>query len=271
MKAILSTTYDDQYLFYLPITTWCWNKLGVEVICFAPVDFDNKKLQLIKDVTCFFNDVGRPLCIQYFIAAAHKEATYAQCSRLYAAALDLPEDEVLITSDIDMAVFNLSEPMKKAMGDFINIVGYDLVPEKQVPMCYLVGNVDAWRKAFNLNGESYQQKLDSLLGEIECESFRGNYWGKDQEEAFNNLYGERGKSSAWRRARPGTQFATHRIDRDDAFFMDRLTPDVIDYHMHRPGYTDENFEKILAVIKYFYPFDNLDWMREYQQQYKALL
>lgn len=34
MKAIISTTYSDQYLWYLPLTVWAWNKLGVDVVCF---------------------------------------------------------------------------------------------------------------------------------------------------------------------------------------------------------------------------------------------
>ena len=36
MKAILSSTYDDKYLWNLPLVTWCWNKLGIDVICFLP-------------------------------------------------------------------------------------------------------------------------------------------------------------------------------------------------------------------------------------------
>jgi hypothetical protein len=53
--------------------------------------------------------------------------------------------------------------------------------------------------------------------------------------------------------------------------MERLSPDILDYHAHRPGYTDENFEKIISVIQYFYPNDDLSWMRSYQQEYKKLL
>jgi hypothetical protein len=265
MKSIISTTYDHQYLFYLPITTWLWNKLGVDVICFMP------KLEYIPESIALVTRVQIDQRLNqkhyFFSSPKNKEATYAQCSRLFAGGLTLPENEILITSDIDMAVFK-----KELYNDFNDsnflIFGSDLVPEAQFPMCYIAAPKNKWESFFN-NGKSYQQCLDDLLGSIECENMRGNYWAKDQEHAFKII--GTANNSFKKRARPGTQFASNRIDRDDAFFMDRLSPDIIDYHMHRPGYTDENFEKILAVIQYFYPNDDLSWMREYQQQYKSLL
>jgi hypothetical protein len=270
MKAVISTTHDDKYLFFLPIITYCWKKLGVDVICFLPYlngEIQNKQIDCVNDALRAAN-----LKVQYagFDAPEHKQATYAQCSRLYAACLDLPEDEMLITSDVDMAVLNLSEPMRVVFGNFISVVGYDLVPDKQVPMCYLAGSVRAWRTTFGL-GSSYQKELDKLLGGIECDSFRGNYWAKDQEEAYVNIRGVRGRSACWRRAKEGTQFATNRYDRDDAFLLDRLSPDTIDYHLPRPGYEENNFNQMLTVLKYHYPNDNFNWLVEYRNQYNKLL
>lgn len=274
MKAIISTTYDDQYLFFLPITTWLWNKLGVDVICFMPYKNTGNTFMLVsKTLTELPNK--RDNWIYNFDCPEHKEATYAQCSRLYAACLDLPEGEIIITSDVDMGLFKIP---RGADGNIFTVLGSDLTPESQVPMCYLSGTVADWRDIFKINGRPYQQCLDDLLGHIEAQHYRGNFWSKDQEEAANKL-NEINKIGVSvpkdiryvHRARPGTQFASRRIDRDDAYYMDRLSPDIIDYHMHRPGYTDDNFNKILSVIKYFYPNEDLTWMKEYQQQYKALL
>lgn len=262
MKAIISTTYSDTYLFYLPITTWLWNKIGVDVICFMP--FDNRSGNRFMLVSATLSKQQMGGTIYNFDCPENKEATYAQCSRLYAAALNLPEDEILVTSDIDMGVFKNFPSDNKLFCVF----GSDLVPEKQYPMCYVTGTAKTWCNAFGLNGKSYQNCLDELLGDIDCENMRGNYWGKDQEEMYNKVSPV---AILHKRAKEGTQFATNRIDRDDSYFMDRLSPDVIDYHMHRPGYTEENFEKILAVISYFYPHDDLTWIREYQQEYKKLL
>lgn len=266
MKAVISTTYDDKYLFFLPIIAWCWNKLGADVVCFKPYfppDFQIKN-QLVHDT---INRMGLRCLNVNFVCPEHKEATYAQCSRLYAAALDLPEDEILITSDIDMAVFQIP----KNTGGFFTIFGVDLVPPKQVPICYMSGDVAEWRKKLKINGRTYQQCLDDLLGPLDCENMRGNYWGKDQEEAYDRIFENGGHAVLLPRARPGTQFAMNRLDRDDAFLLDRLSPDIIDYHMPRPGFEENAFSQILTVLKYFYPSESFDWLINYRNEYIKLL
>jgi len=275
MKAVISSTYNDKYLYFLPIITYCWNRLGVDVICFMPRfgyekedKSDDKWLNQSSLVHTTMRELGMKWDCHYFDAPKHKEATYAQVSRLYGACLDLPEDEVLFTSDVDMALFKLPP----YIGGF-TVLGHDLVPQGQFPICYISAKVKDWRRAFNLRDFTYQQCLDGILGEIEAQHFRGNYWGKDQEEAYLRI----SSSSALvdvnlvDRARPGTQFATNRIDRDDSFWRERLSPDIIDAHLWRPGYTDENFPKILELLQYFYPNEDFTWLIDYTDQYKKLL
>jgi hypothetical protein len=262
MKAIISTTFDDKYLFFLPIVTWCWNKLGVDVICFVPVSDWNLRTCLVWD-TLVKNRFKYK--IKEFAAPEHKEATYAQCSRLYASCLDLPEDEILVTSDIDMAVFEL--PICPEHG--INIFGADLVPDKQYPMCYAVAKKQTWERAFGTKGNTYQKCLDELLGDIECENFRGNYWGKDQEELFNGT--QKVNKFLMSRARPETQFADSRVDRDDVNWRSYVNDFLIDAHLWRPGYTDENFANIMELLRMKYPDDNFDWLTSFRAEYIKLL
>jgi hypothetical protein len=267
MKAIISTTYDSKYLFFLPIVAWCWRKLGVDVVCFVPYlngELDNKKIDVVNDA---LRNAGIKIQYVAFDAPEHKQATYAQCSRLYGACLDLPENEVLITSDIDMAVFKIP-PHEEMFWDALTIYGGDLVPPNQYPMCYAIATVKDWRSVMKINGKAYQQCLDDLLGHIEAEHFRGNYWGKDQEELYNKAHET---AIVLPRARAGTQFASNRYDRDDAYILDRLSPDTVDFHMNRPGFEDGNFEIILKILQYHYPNDDLSWMRTYQEEYKKLL
>ena len=272
MKAVISSTYDSKYLYFIPITVWCWNKLNVDVICFMPysdymgVEAKNQvPAQAIRD-TLAKNNLRCEL--HYFNSPEHKRATYSQCSRLYASCLDLPEEEILVTSDADMALFRLPP----YIGGF-TVLGHDLVPQGQFPMCYISAKVKDWRRAFNLRGFTYQQCLDGLLGDIDCDNMRGNYWAKDQEEAYFRI----SSSSALvninlvDRARPGTQCGSNRIDRDDSFWEERLNLDVLDAHLWRPGYTEENFPKILKLLKYFYPNDDFKWLVDYTNAYKQLL
>ena len=267
MKSVISTTYDDKYLYFLPIVTWCWNKLGVDVICFMPKDVDNSARDKILLMLKHSVEWPPRLRMEFFDAPKHKEATYAQVSRLYAASLDLPEDEVLITSDIDMALFKVPTYGGTGMG----VVGIDLVPKKQVPMCYIYGDVKEWRKKFETNGRTYQQCLDDLLEGIECENMRGNYWGKDQEEAYNKIFANNGHAVLIPRSNGQNQFAQNRVDRDDTNWRSYVNDELIDAHLWRPGYTEENFPKILELLQTKYPNDNFDWLVEYTNAYKQLL
>ncbi len=275
MKAILSTTYDDLYLFFLPLTIWSWNKLGIEAIIFLPkqsTELEGKKIWLATGVCDWGFGIHNELNL--FVCTKDKEPTYAQCSRLYGACLELPQEEWLITADIDMAIFN--EPVLLVAGKLsgnenATIVGHDLVGEGQFPICYCCASVKGWREFMKINNRTYQECLDDLLGKIECEHMKGNYWCADQEELYNKLT----TSNIWinkaPRANPGTMFATRRLDRDDGNMMERISPDIIDFHMPRPGYTKENFAKILTVFQTMYPGEDFTWMQEYRNEYVKLL
>lgn len=271
MKAIISSTYDDKYFFFIPLVTWAWNKIGVKTICFLPSsDSDGVVYEsnLLKNALIRRTLENKDIHLErhYFSAPSDKQPTYSQCSRLYAACLNLPDDEVLVTGDVDMIVFQKPDYFPGS----VFIFGYDLVPNGQYPMCYLVGDVKTWRKLIG-NNDGFQKNLDNLLGDINCENMRGNYWAKDQEQIFSMLSRFPEMAVCRNRARPGTQFADKRYDRDDAFLLNRLSLDTIDYHLPRPGYEYQNFQQILSVLKFHYPDENFDWMDKYREEYIKLL
>lgn len=270
MKAIISSTYDDLYLFFLPIVTFCWNKLGVDVICFMPTT--NDRINTVKYLTVL--DCMRYQAMSYtgylLDSPKDKEATYAQCSRLFGTGL-MNSNEQFVISDIDMIFFGKDYFNETAEG-IIDIYGSDLVPEKQFPMCYVVGEARSFSKAMGSWNKGYQECLDDLLGGIEAEHFRGNYWGKDQETLFNRIIeSEDIDFRLHKRAKEGTQFATNRLDRDDAYILERDIMGAIDFHMPRPGFEDKNFDIIFEILSKRYPEENLDWMIAYKNEYKKLL
>ncbi len=267
MKVVISFDINDTYQYFIPIATWSWNRIGVGVEIFYPrvtSREEDVKIQLVNDT---MNQNKADFILRGFLSPKHKEATYAQCLRLYAAAMDLPEDEILILSDSDMLVFG--DYLKQKNADF-DIFGYDLTPPNQYPICYISASVKNWRNVMGINGKTYQECIDSLLGEIECEHFRGNYFGKDQEEAFNKI-SQHPNIYLHGRAKPGTQFATRRVDRDNMFYEENINDQLIDAHLWRPGYTEENFPKILNLLQRMCPNDNFDWLISYTEKYRQLL
>lgn len=258
MRAVYSSTCDPKYSFFIPITSWCWHKLGVRSLIFVPTFRNSATDFALKTASDWITFLP-------FSAPEHKEATYAQCSRLYAACLDLPEDEVLVTSDVDMCLFKVPEYISG-----FTITGTDLVPPKQYPICYIAAKVKDWRNAFDLHGKTYHEKLDELLGHIEAEHFRGNYWGKDQETAYNTIWLTQ-EINTIRRSNGQNQFATKRYDRDDAYILDRLNPDTTDFHMNRPGYEEKNFDIIVNVLQYHFPYEDFKWLIDYKDAYLKLL
>jgi len=268
VKAVISSTYDNQYMYFIPICVWLWNRLGVEVICFMPLDMSdgerNLKFGFIEGT---MDRQKMKYQIELFDCPKHKEATYAQCSRLYAGALDLPSDEMLMTSDIDMAVFN----MPSFNEDGFSVTGFDLVPETQFPICYITAKKSLWQFIMNRGHGSYQECLDDLLGGIECESFRGNYWGKDQETAYSQISTSPINIHKFNRSNGENQFAQNRVDRDDINWRAYVNENLIDAHLWRPGYTEEAHTNIMELLTTMYPLDDFTWLEIYNQQYKKLL
>lgn len=265
-KAVISSTLDDKYLWFIPLTTHLLNKLDVGVILFVPnpkTELEKQKLQLgLNCLNYGYNENE----VYYFDAPEHKAATYCQCLRNYAACLDLPEDTILFSTDIDMGLFKIPEYIDNGM---FSVFGYDLVPKGQYPQCYVTAPVKAWREVFNLNGKTYQQAIDELLGKDECEHYRGCRWSVDQEQSFLNI--SKVNHNLIPRARPGTQFAKNRVDREDINWRSYVNDELVDAHLWRPGYEESNFNNIMELLKIKFPDEDFTWLINFTKQYKALL
>ena len=75
--AVISTTYDPKYLWYLPVVTWVWNKMGYNVICFMPRNENiSSLLYLVNSVQV---EVGLKQKHIFFNAPENKQPAYDQC------------------------------------------------------------------------------------------------------------------------------------------------------------------------------------------------
>lgn len=262
MKSVYSSTGDSKYDYFIPISAWCWQKLNVGSIVFVP----ENKSETLKYAMHFASDLVDDIKYHAVVSEKHKEATFIQCVRLYGACLDLPEDEILIVGDVDMLNFKVPPYVNNGF----TVWGSDLVPNKQLPMCYVSASVKDWRNNF-CKGMTYQQCLDDLVGVIECEHFRGNQWSLDQSELYKNIAQTTSTLNLIPRARQGTQFAANRVDRDDINWRAYVNDDLVDAHLWRPGYSDENFKNIMELLTMKYPNEDFTWLTEYTKKYRELL
>lgn len=266
MKAVISSDFNPIYLFFIPIAAFSWNKLGVDTICFMPYLESGAENAYIDLVIDGYHAAGANVELKGFGAPAEKKATYAQVSRLMIGCNDMkaPDDEIFIISDVDMAVF--SKDLVNVEGS-IHVWGNDLTELGQIPMCYLSASKANWNKIMRCEDRSVQQMLDYHLGSIEAENFRGNFFCRDQELAWSHILPHEHTNHP--RAYPGTQFATRREDRDSWGNVSRVG--LLDSHLPRPGYTEENFAKILDLFHQMYPGEDLNWMINYKNKFLKLL
>ncbi|HNO71335.1 MAG TPA: hypothetical protein PKO16_06165 [Bacteroidia bacterium] len=257
MIAVLSATEHDFYAMPLPFAVYSWNKLGFACIVFIP-NGGNPKIELAKrycNNTTFLK----------FRCEEKRIPTYSQVSRLFGATYNGDHNLTLITGDSDMCVF--TDYFNNLCDGQIHIVGADLTPKDQYPMCYCAMPAWRWREVFNIT-KSAQEHTSELIDPIEGQNIRGEQWSYDQWYLKKKLDEYEGVIRLHYRAKPGTQFADKRADRDGWHFDPY---NIIDAHLPRPLTNENNFNKVYELFKIKYPGDDLEWMKQYFNEYKKLL
>lgn len=261
MISVLSATEHDFYAMPLPFAVFSWRMIGVSCIVFVPRG-DNPKLQLAKKYC------GQQAVFFEFDAEEKRIPTFSQVSRLFGAALPFYNDEtVMVTADSDICVFG--DYFKQFEDGNIHVIGADLTPEQQYPMCFILMSVKNWRTVFGIY-KSYQEHIAELINPIQGMNIRGEQWSYDQWFAKKKIDASGLEVFKHNRSNGQNQFATRRIDRDNIAWRESLNLDLIDAHLWRPLYIETNFDNLLEMFKYFYPNENLHWMTEYKNEYLQL-
>jgi len=258
MIAVLSATEHDYYAMPLPMAVYSWNRLNVYCVVFVP-EGDNPKIELAKKYC-------KHASFYEFSAAEDRIPTFSQVSRLFGAAIpNMLDNESLITSDSDMCVF--SNFFSELNDDKIHIVGNDLTPDEQYPMCYACMPVSKWKSVYGIT-KSYQEHIADIVNPIQSDNVRGSNWCLDQFLLKRELDKSGEQIVFHPRSNGQNQFAQKRADRDGWHFDPY---DIIDAHLPRPLTDDENLQKVITLFETKYAFENFDWMRIYANEYKKLI
>lgn len=258
MTSVLSCTENDLYAMPLPFVVYSWAKLGIKSIVFCPTG-DNPKIQLAKKY-CF----GKAFFYE-FEAEEKRIPTFSQVSRLFAASVVNDDKEVLVTGDSDLAVF--TDYYYQLNDEYIHVVGDDLTPNDQYPMCFISMPVCKWKEVFEID-RTYQEHLEELINPIQGLNIRGEQWCYDQWYAKKKIKESGYDVVSHKRSNGTNQFAQQRADRDGWHFNPY---NIIDAHLPRPLTDDENFNKVYQLFQLKFPNDDLSWMKKFQEQYKKLV
>ena len=128
-KVILTTTEDPYYKFFEPITRFCWEQMGYDVIC-----------------------------------RTYDDVTKSQVARLHAYKYCEPDD-YLVMGDIDMLPLN--RDYFNFIEDRITIAGWDITGYTQIPMCYVGMKARKWAEV--MRGHTLETDLELLKsrGEVD--------------------------------------------------------------------------------------------------------
>jgi hypothetical protein len=263
MIAILSATEHDYYAMPLPFACYSWKMIGIHSLVFVPDNYGEKLKLSIK----YASHLGGLTYVQRFTCEEKRIPTYSQVVRNFGAALawNPAHDPSLITGDSDMCVFG---DFFKGLDDGgIHVVGSDLTPTDQYPMCFCAMPVSKWEKVMGIH-KGYQEHVSELIDPIEGQNIRGEQWSYDQWY-LKKMLDQSGEPIIFHpRAFPNTQFATQRADRDGWHF----NPDeIIDAHLPRPLTDESNFQKVIDLFQYKYPNDDFTWAYNFRNEYMKLL
>lgn len=276
--AVFSTTIDPLYSFFVPLVAYCWDYLGINSICFRPfvAGTDMRNPATNNPIYDLINKYkpGSLHMKRIAVPSEYLHATWMQNVRLLAACSEILQDyDMLITSDVDMAVF--TDDMLPDDKDNIRVFGVDLVPADQYPMCYIAMKVSNWRRVMSLkSGDYYELHLKELTKDMDVnQQTRGNQWGFDQGLAWSRIIDFIGKNDdvAVEQVKRGTIHgngqgpALHRMDRDGWSVPEGSA--IFDAHLPRPGYEHNNFYKIYSLFNEMFPGEDLRWMIEYRNEF----
>jgi hypothetical protein len=262
---VLSTNWNPDYLYYLPLTVWAWRKFGWDPIVFIEGISNGANSELIN------RTIDRAILYPEFYGGLkphneYRSDTITQISRLYGACVT---DGYLMTGDIDM--LPLSDYWKFDENE-ITVWGHDLTGYGHYPICYIGMPSDKWVEVMNLNTTDYnsliKRDLDSLPQAKDPDFYK--YWFSDQDLITQRL--KPFKKTLINRGQLPNGFARGRVDRGSWSLEHE---EFIDCHMLRDMYklSDTgrgNLAKTMQLLERVWPNENFDWFKEYTTEFQKL-
>jgi len=221
-------------------------------------EYKSKKVQMV--LTHFFQQLGTAVIVPRI---PFREETLVQCSRVYAA--DHISCDMIMTSDADM--LPLSDYWKPSEG--ITCYGRDLSDRHQ-PICYIAMSSEWWREVMDLTGD-FQADICRDLKNSKADSPHWTEWWQVDQDLTTSKIDRFHVNNVYRGQARNSHYPIGRIDRGD-WERTIQQEERIDAHLFRDGHTEENYNKILAlIIQCLNPTKGeLEWLIDYRNEYCLL-
>lgn len=269
--VVISSTENDEYLFFVPLITWAWNKLGWDVLFLMVTKYgDQRKRELVHDYMWKLSQGNIVVHGQH--VDQYRDETVSQVSRLYVASLYSSltnvEGDYLMTSDADM--LPLSDYWE-ADPDEITCWGRDLT-DYHYPICYIGMTVEHWKSVMGINGQMIQEMVRELNSRPKASSDKWEEWWQVDQDIITEKLADWPVKRIDRGIAPNSHYPLGRIDRG-AWELTHFQPERIDAHLLRPGYTTDNFTAIMELIdqRFTLTDEEADWMNAYRNKYIKLI
>jgi hypothetical protein len=288
-QVITSTDLNKDYSFFIPIIYFAWKNLGYDLNLFINCSVSNlmaknneilfKVLNELKIKSIFLHNKDYNIPQEY-------SWSLSPFSRLFGCYFDLPDNDYLLTTDIDMIPLD-SKWFNSIDENKINIYGEDGSTggygHSRYPICYIGMTVGKWK---NLIGYDVKKTLNETinykLSNIPKTLTEGQWRSLDEtyfHYLFRDLASDEMRKSAifyFRYMIPNPAFKGHdnktpfilpagRIDRSNWDLS--MLPTAIDAHCPRPGYNDENWSKILPILEKCLTDDQLKYTKNYREEF----
>lgn len=268
-RVILSTNNGATYSFFSPMTSLLWRRnMDYYPIIFACGELDQKANYALDCA----RDFGAE--IQYVkTVAGYTDQNISQISRLFAAALPVSSDSYILTGDIDM--WPLSKPYfhQQDMNKKIHLFGANTSNHQKYPICYIGMLADLWRKLIGLDAsKSMEENLETVLDK---------YLGKNPTSDDGWYFDEKfffSKIKVWE----GYPHNCHMIDRPfvngllkgrvdrERWTYNGYNSDMIDSHVLRPGFYDNNWPRLLQMLRDLLPKEEVNAIETYKNKWSEL-
>lgn len=268
-RIILSTNSSPTYSFYSPITSLLWIvRIHYFPIIFACGEMDKKA----KYALDFARDLGAEI---HYISniKGYTDQNISQFSRLFASVLPITENSYLLTGDIDMWPFSKYYFHQQNMNKKIHLFGANTSNHKIYPMCYIGMEASTWRQVMDIDANSsvednMEKQLDAFLGKNPS-SYEGWFFDENLFVAKIKKWSGYPNNCQMIDRSSSYNILDNRIDRD-RWIYNGYDSSIIDSHVLRPGFYDDNWPRLLTMLKDLLPKDKVNLLIEYKNNWEKI-